>query len=584
MKSTVHDAVRSALDAIWAGATGGSQETAILDFKEDPARTPSRTTGRGNPDAEVVETLIDESICLANGDGGDAYVVLGVSDKRTGAEAFTGTTRAAEWIEKKIFDKTRPNLRVEAEAIDFHDVRLLQIRIPTGLSVYSRTNGAASRRMGTECTPLTEHDRIALQAARANPDMTSRPATVTADGLDPLALTQGRALLTAKRMATGDSAAVPEQPAAMLRELGLAMPDGRLTVAAELLFGRARPEAVSVRYLRRSVPGGEPAVTDLNGAIVLVFDQVQDLVRRHADAEIARVELPGGQEVALPAFPDKAVDEVIANSLIHRDWSMTSPVVIDQSPRLLKVWSPGPLPFGVDREHLLTTQSVPRNNRLMAGMRALGLAEESSRGFDRMWSAMLATGRAAPEVDADDFHVNVTLVASKPDTAFVAGLARLRTTFGTEIIDTVNTLIVLRHLCRAPLMTLRQVASQTQTGHTEATQIMEWLSDVDLVQPVTERGDEWVLTSRARTGLGGALAADVASVSVQEWIEERLRSGETVTNQEIAKATGADRRDVTTLLSYLRQSGRAVKDPSGPSRGPGVRWAAPGVLGRSGTT
>ncbi|WP_305093104.1 RNA-binding domain-containing protein [Prescottella sp. R16] len=577
MAPALPDTVHSALDEIWAGATGDSQESAVLDFKEDPARISSRPTGRGNPDAAVAETLINECICFANGAGGEAYIVLGVSDKRAGPDAFSGTGRDTEWIERKVFDKTRPNLRVEVDSVDYRGHRLLIIRIPTGLSVYSRTDGAASRRIGTNCVPLTEHERRDLHFARANPDMTARASTLTADDLDPLAITRARALLAAKRRAVGDDTAVPEQTFALLRELGLTMPDGSLTVAAELLFTRTRTEAVSARYLRRAVPGGEPTVTDLDGALILVFDQVQDLVRRHMDTEIARVNLPGGQEVAIPAFPAKAVDEVLSNALVHRDWTMTSSIVVDQSPRILKVWSPGPLPFGVTSDHLLTTRSVPRNNRLMAGMRALGLAEESSRGFDRMWSAMLSTGRAAPEVEADDFHVGVTLVASRPDTAFIAGLARLRSRYGADTIDAVNTLIVLKHLSKAPLMTLRQVTTQTQTGSGEALQIMEWLTDVDIVQPVTERGDEWVLTSQARSCLGGALATDVASVSVQDWVEERLRSGNAVTNREVVAATGADRQDVTALLRYLRQSGRAVIDPTGPGRGPGVRWIALGV-------
>ncbi|MFD4293667.1 hypothetical protein ACFWPA_05695 [Rhodococcus sp. NPDC058505] len=133
---------------------------------------------------------------------------------------------------------------------------------------------------------------------------------------------------------------------------------------------------------------------------------------------------------------------------------------------------------------------------------------------------------------------------------------------------------MLRYLSRAPLMTLRQVCAQTQTGTAEATQIMEWLNEVGVVQTLTERGDEWVLTSAARRALGGALATDVAAVSVQEWIEERLRAGEVVTNRDVV-ATGADGREVTGLLTSLRQSGRAVKDPNGPKRGPGVRWIAP---------
>ena len=58
---------------------------------------------------------------------------------------------------------------------------------------------------------------------------------------------------------------------------------------------------------------------------------------------------------------------------------------------------------------------------------------------DRFAGPARPTGRAAPEVEADDFHVGVTLVASRPDTTFIAGLARLRDRYGTDTIDAVHT-------------------------------------------------------------------------------------------------------------------------------------------------
>jgi hypothetical protein len=74
--------VRSALDAVWAGATADSMESAVLDFKEDPARAAGASGG--NPDARVVEMLLDEAVCLANGDGVRLTSSLGL---RTGLEA-----------------------------------------------------------------------------------------------------------------------------------------------------------------------------------------------------------------------------------------------------------------------------------------------------------------------------------------------------------------------------------------------------------------------------------------------------------------------------------------------------------------
>lgn len=577
MRPHLPSEVARALDAIRDGAIGDALESETLDFKEDPTRIPGRSDARGNPDAKIVETILDASICFANGSAGDAHIVLGVSDRCPGHSALTGTAYEPSWLEQRVFNGTDPNLRVEARAVEYRGVRLVLIRVPEGLSVYSRTSGAARRRIGKTCEPLSNDERRDLLFARSNPDLTARSSRVAVDDLDPLALRHGRDLLSARRAATGDSTSVPHEPLVFLRELGLLTDSGALTKAAVFLFDRPRPGVVIARHLLRRVPGGEPSVTEISGSVILAAEQLQNLIARNADSEIARADLGTGQEVPVPAFPATAVDEIVANALIHRDWAMSSPVVVDQAPRLLKVWSPGPLPHGVDIHRLLTVQSVPRNSRLMAGMRQLGLAEESSRGFDRMWRSMLATGREAPEVEAGEFFVNVSLVASRPDTDFISALARVRDVFGSDVVDTVTALIVLRHLSRAPLMTAKQVQLQTQGGSAESLQVMAWLEDIGVVQPVSGRGDEWVLTTDARRCLGSAMTTDIATVSVQDWVEEHLRAGEVLTNRDIVDATGADAKEVTQLLGYLRQSGRLHKDPNGPSRGPGVRWSAAGT-------
>ena len=86
------EGVEEALSAIEAGDSAGSWESQVLDFKEDPAVHPMNK----NPDAGLVEFLVDEVICFSNADGGVAYIVLGVNDKKAGPAAFTGTDRSCD--------------------------------------------------------------------------------------------------------------------------------------------------------------------------------------------------------------------------------------------------------------------------------------------------------------------------------------------------------------------------------------------------------------------------------------------------------------------------------------------------------
>ncbi|VZH84087.1 AAA family ATPase [Corynebacterium rouxii] len=153
---------------------------------------------------------------------------------------------------------------------------------------------------------------------------------------------------------------------------------------------------------KRAQPGIDPEVTDHDQPLLIALSSLKRRITENTNTEIKRTQFSDGQEIAVSAFPQTAVDEVVTNAIIHRDGRLSRPVVIDQSPQTLKVWSPGSLPVGVTPNRMLTTQSIPRNSRLMSAMRMLGLAEESSRGFDRIWAALLGSGRDIPDVHTED--------------------------------------------------------------------------------------------------------------------------------------------------------------------------------------
>lgn len=253
---------------------------------------------------------------------------------------------------------------------------------------------------------------------------------------------------------------------------------------------------------------------------------------------------------------------------------MQSAVVVDQSPITLRVHSPGPLPYGVHPDRLLTTQSIPRNPRLMAAMRMLGLAEESSRGFDRMWMSLLLSGREAPVVEATDAAVEVILSAGAPDHDFIRGVAGLGEEFGENITKSVDVLVVVKHLYGHPLITLKQFSEEAQRPVSEAKANMEWIESIGLVQRIRD-ADEWVFSDRARKAMGIMVPGEIAAVSIQEWVEEQLRSGEKISAREVAENMGVERSEITSILTHLRTLGRAIIDPSGPQRGANARWVSP---------
>lgn len=559
--------ILDAFKAIENGSIGDSEESQLLDFKEDPAVHQRER----NPDAKLIDTLLDTAVCLVNGAEEDTHLVLGVADKVPGKEAFTGTQRKVDWIESKLSNNTNPPLRVEVTEIDYLGHRLLWIRIPRGLRFYERTKGQATYRVGKSCRPATSEVRQAIESRRRNPDFTAQQSTFGVDDLDGIALTHARNLWLKQHEVRGEQVERPTTTRAFLRELGLLDSQDQLTIAAELLFKPMGQGRVSARWLRRALPGAEPKAKEFTAPLVMLVSKLTDAIRDGASSEISRIDLGNGQETSIPAFPAQAVDEVVVNALVHRDWALLSPIVIDQTPRTLRVTSPGPLPFGVSADKLLTTHSVPRNSTLMTAFRRLGLAEESSRGFDRMWAAMLRSGREIPEVIADDNFVSVTISAGRPDANFINGVNLLATKIPMDIANSVFTLIILKHLYRNPIITWADVLALTEVSEMEAHELIDLLEEYEVLTALGDRFPQWSLTSKVATMFS---KETVIHKPIEVWIREQLTAGISLAAREVAEIMGVGRSEVTAILSHLREQEEAQIDPHGPQRGPTTRWVA----------
>lgn len=418
---------------------------------------------------------------------------------------------------------------------------------------------------------MTEEMRRSIDEARRNPDYSNGPADISVDELPLAVIEEARRMLREHRRARGSEAAVPQTTTGLLRELGLVRDDGQLKRAAEILFADPGPTDVVVRHLWRSIPGEDPQATLISDPVLLALPRLRRLIAENGDREIERVQFDDGEEIAISRFPEQAVDEVVSNAFIHRDWRLPGPLVVEQTHRTLKITSPGPLPPGVTVDKLLTTTSVPRNNRLMAAMRTLGLAEESSRGFDRMWATMIRTGRNVPEVITTESHVQVVLAAQQPDTTFIKGLKKLSQRYGEAAMNSVATLIVLWHLNSAPLITSATASLKTQLTALEVEELMGVLVELGVLDSVAG-ASEWTLSDEARKLLGLGQAGDLATVSIQEWIEAKLLDGETLQSADIADQTGVSVAEAGRILRHLRSLGRAKIDPDGPTRGRGTRW------------
>jgi len=120
-------------------------------------------------------------------------------------------------------------------------------------------------------------------------------------------------------------------------------------------------------------------------------------------------EFPDGLfRTQVPHFDEVVVRELLANALVHRPYTTRGDIFINLYPDRLEVHNPGLLPLGVTPANILHT-SVKRNELSAKVFYDLKLMEREGSGYDRMYEALLSTGRPAPVVKEGDDRVMVTV-------------------------------------------------------------------------------------------------------------------------------------------------------------------------------
>lgn len=106
------------------------------------------------------------------------------------------------------------------------------------------------------------------------------------------------------------------------------------------------------------------------------------------------------------AYPEKVIRELLANSLVHRPYTVRGDIFINIYPDYIEVVNPGRLPIGVTTDNILHT-TKKRNEHFAAIFYALHVMEREGSGYDMMYETLLANGKSVPVVTEGDDFVSV---------------------------------------------------------------------------------------------------------------------------------------------------------------------------------
>jgi predicted HTH transcriptional regulator len=160
-----------------------------------------------------------------------------------------------------------------------------------------------------------------------------------------------------------------------------------------------------VTYQEPSAGGRQPASAL---AYAVAFTEIIEFAQKRLPKREA---YERGIRRAVEIYPRDAVREIIANALIHQDFTIggTGPIIEIYTDRL-EVTNPGNSLVAIDR---IIDERRSRNERLASAMRSLGMCEERGGGIDKAIVQIEEAALPAPWFDFSQNNMIVTLFGPK---------------------------------------------------------------------------------------------------------------------------------------------------------------------------
>jgi ATP-dependent DNA helicase RecG len=351
--------------------------------------------------------LATELVAFANSGGGQLFI--GVSDQNI----VTGLTkedvsRLNLLISNAASQIVVPPINPITENINHPDGLVMVVSVPDGVNKpYQDNQGVIWVKSGSDkrkATSREELQRLFQAASLVHAD----EVPVTGMRVDDLDLTYFDSFFQDKYGHTIDEDGVPLPK--LLENMNLAT-GGNLNLAGALLFSK-RPQFRLPAFLVKAVcfPGNEISEDtyidsrDIIGKIADIFHETVGFILANT------LRSQGEQTVnteGLPELPRIALEELVANALIHRDYFVSAPVRVFVFANRVEIISPGHLPNNLTVENIKTGNSNIRNP-ILASFAAKLLP------YRGLGSGILRALKAYPDIEFEDnragnfFKVTIT--------------------------------------------------------------------------------------------------------------------------------------------------------------------------------
>ncbi len=306
-------------------------------------------------------SLAQELAAFSNTGGGT--LLIGVSDdgKVRGLSA-EDVARLNQLISNAASQSVRPPVNPITENVRHPNGLVIVVQVPDGISKpYMDRDGVVWLKSAGDkrkATSREEIQRLFQSASLVHGDEVPVSGT-TVDDIDLWSFNQFYEKEFDDRI-ENDRAALSR----VLRNLNL-LRDGALNVAGTLLFGK-HPELCLPAFVVKCVayPGSDIHVSeyrdseDIGGPLRVAFDRTMGFLLRNI------AHLQNGRDinsVGEPEIPRIALEELVINALVHRDYFISAPVRVFVFDDRIEIINPGHLPNNLTIENIKSGNSNIRN-------------------------------------------------------------------------------------------------------------------------------------------------------------------------------------------------------------------------------
>ena len=361
-------------------------------------------------------------VALANELGGK--LIFGIKENKmlphtvVGSSAWEGNEKA---LEEDIYRDLK--IRVYTEVLYENQKRVLVIHIPSRpIGRTLKFEDVPLMRVGEQLLPMSDEHLLKILQEQ-EPDFSAKICEgLSIDDLDEVAIA-----LMKKGYAQKQRNPIFEQLSIQqaLSDLRLIDKKGNFTYACLILLGKKEiiqaklPQckiAWEFRNLSSQIHFDSKIL--IEEPLFVAINKVWELINQ----PILNRKYPiqsGAYIFDLYDFNEEVVREAILNAIAHRDYTISSEILIKQYPKKIVINNPGGFPKGVTLNNLLTVNSTPRSRLMTEILEKTGLVERSGQGVDKIYSIMLSEGKAEPDYTSSDaYQVSLTLTAEVIDKSF----------------------------------------------------------------------------------------------------------------------------------------------------------------------